>query len=633
MEPRIIAIAIAGSALAALAKFIRSRELSRKLGREVQDHELVSLSSWIEAEKKVDKKMNVKTCPKCRDENEKDAKFCSNCGHQFVQTPPEKNNLADELSSTFGVSQAASEIKTPSANAFDSSAQDSGGANNPSASKGGGLGCLLFLASLGVLGVLLFFVFFNSSSFNWSAPVIGGLAFAVLAVAGYSLFATRRSKYIQKTNVKSSFAPADVYDVPEAVKGSRMFAFLAIVPAAIIVLGIGALYIPSVRQKLIVHEHQTLKSYYQGGYGFSNPDQIYDEKLGPILLKDREVVENHLTNYFPGEAGILYAALRYQGLSNEEIFRHAKGKEMFVAALGMEFGNPDWTKKTEWLFTAIGVQPQPPFQRGLLDRETLRAEIQKIVSAPESPDAATLDTFIKYQIKTPGLLEPALVDTILEKWVERSPKNYQAIREILPQRKALRELAAKVARTDGTVETEIFFPSFATDAERQKMTEILRRLLALNGHIYAPGNQLKIEMIVEPRHFADVRTTHTEKEMKKVDEKYQVQVYRRSRTKYDRGYYTNENRTRKVDKLVDVTKYEKSEADVPTLVMIAQAGELEMEIASPPVESIPRDETQKLLRFLENPDEVLKSNQTARYQYTSILEKTAFAPWSFLNSN
>lgn len=632
MEIFILVAAVAASALAALAKFIESRELSAKLGRKVGDHELVSLSSWIEAEKKSDRKMNMQLCPKCGENKREDVKFCSNCGYSFEQiSPPKSNNPLESSAAVFGASQRTPETKSPNPNHFSSSAQET--AKNFSAPTGSGSGCLSLLSSIGILGVVLFIWLFSPASFNAFAPIIGLLAFGAAALSVMTIYTARRSNFIQKAEIKSSFAPVETYEVPEEIKSSRRYAFLAVVPAGVILLGVGLLYVPPIRQKLIIHEHRTLKSYSGGGYGFADSEQIYDETLGAILLKDRQVVENHLSNYFPGEFGILYSALRYQGLNNEEIFRHAKGKEMFMAALGIEFGKPGWENKTEWLFTAIGAQPQPPFQRGLLDRETFRAEIQKIISAPEPPDAATLDTFIKYQIKMPGLLEPALVDTILEKWVQRFPKNYQAIREILPQRKALREFAAKVARADGTVETEIFFPAFATEFEKQKMTEILRRLMALNGHTYVPGNQLKVEMIVEPRRFDKVRTAHTEKEMKKVDEKYQVQVYRRSRTKYDKGYYINENRTRKVDKLVDVTKYETSEADVPTLVMVARAGDLETEIFSPPADEIPRDESQKLLRFLENPDEVLKMYKITRGQYSEILEKTAFAPWSFLGSN
>ena len=46
----IFIIIFVGVVLAGIAKYIRTQELSNKLGREVQDHELVSLNSWMEAE-------------------------------------------------------------------------------------------------------------------------------------------------------------------------------------------------------------------------------------------------------------------------------------------------------------------------------------------------------------------------------------------------------------------------------------------------------------------------------------------------------------------------------------------------------------------------------------------------------
>ncbi|MBK8813354.1 MAG: hypothetical protein IPN69_21870 [Acidobacteria bacterium] len=50
MGPTIFIIIFVGVILAGIAKYLRTRELSDKLGREVQEHELVSLNSWMEAE-------------------------------------------------------------------------------------------------------------------------------------------------------------------------------------------------------------------------------------------------------------------------------------------------------------------------------------------------------------------------------------------------------------------------------------------------------------------------------------------------------------------------------------------------------------------------------------------------------
>lgn len=48
-----------GVIVGALIKYAQKRELSGKLGREVEDHELVSLNSWIEAERKEDKRKGI----------------------------------------------------------------------------------------------------------------------------------------------------------------------------------------------------------------------------------------------------------------------------------------------------------------------------------------------------------------------------------------------------------------------------------------------------------------------------------------------------------------------------------------------------------------------------------------------
>ncbi len=50
-----------GVVVAAFVKFAQKRELSGKLGREVEDHELVSLNSWIEAERKEDARKGIKS--------------------------------------------------------------------------------------------------------------------------------------------------------------------------------------------------------------------------------------------------------------------------------------------------------------------------------------------------------------------------------------------------------------------------------------------------------------------------------------------------------------------------------------------------------------------------------------------
>lgn len=59
MEGILYIIIFIGVISAGLAKYARTRELSGKLGREVEDYELVSLSSWIEAERKEDARKGI----------------------------------------------------------------------------------------------------------------------------------------------------------------------------------------------------------------------------------------------------------------------------------------------------------------------------------------------------------------------------------------------------------------------------------------------------------------------------------------------------------------------------------------------------------------------------------------------
>lgn len=56
MRIGILLFILISAIIGAIIKFARKRELSSKLGRSVGDHELVSLNSWIEAEKNVDRK-------------------------------------------------------------------------------------------------------------------------------------------------------------------------------------------------------------------------------------------------------------------------------------------------------------------------------------------------------------------------------------------------------------------------------------------------------------------------------------------------------------------------------------------------------------------------------------------------
>lgn len=60
MELIIYLVIFVGVGLAGLVKYAQKRELSGKLGREVEDHELISLNSWIEAERKEDRKKVIK---------------------------------------------------------------------------------------------------------------------------------------------------------------------------------------------------------------------------------------------------------------------------------------------------------------------------------------------------------------------------------------------------------------------------------------------------------------------------------------------------------------------------------------------------------------------------------------------
>lgn len=60
MEAILYLIIFIGVIIAALVKYAQKRELSSKLGREVEDHELISLNSWIEAEQKEDRRKGIK---------------------------------------------------------------------------------------------------------------------------------------------------------------------------------------------------------------------------------------------------------------------------------------------------------------------------------------------------------------------------------------------------------------------------------------------------------------------------------------------------------------------------------------------------------------------------------------------
>jgi hypothetical protein len=52
----IIVLVLIVTAIGGIIKFVRTRELRSKLGRNVADHELTSLNSWMEAERNVDRK-------------------------------------------------------------------------------------------------------------------------------------------------------------------------------------------------------------------------------------------------------------------------------------------------------------------------------------------------------------------------------------------------------------------------------------------------------------------------------------------------------------------------------------------------------------------------------------------------
>lgn len=60
MEAILYLIIFISVIVAGLVKYAQKRELSGKLGREVEDHELVSLNSWIEAERKEDARKGIK---------------------------------------------------------------------------------------------------------------------------------------------------------------------------------------------------------------------------------------------------------------------------------------------------------------------------------------------------------------------------------------------------------------------------------------------------------------------------------------------------------------------------------------------------------------------------------------------
>jgi hypothetical protein len=403
-------------------------------------------------------------------------------------------------------------------------------------------------------------------------------------------------------------------DAPEERKHPLLTLLNIGVPAACLALVLAALpaVVPGLRRTLTLQDHhrarQELYSGYpifprfEGGLGFARRQDFYDAELGPTLLKDADVLqrlrgdvvrmatEEGDLHSWRADWVLLYAAMRLQGLSEQDIWNGPEGTRLFLGTLLAELDPPYWWNRADWLRQALELRQEEGFAMGLLRRETVGPQLQRIAAASASAPKPVLSALLSLAVRRPGLLPRQQLDAL-----------FDAARERVEAEATLKEHAARAfegrkalcAFLDESLPGEAVGLDFESEPRwseevSSQARELFVALVHGCGVRVEQGKTLAVGFSVEARDELVGWSTQTDSR----------------RREYVQTGYRQVGKTRVPRKewreVVTVnTFWHDGRRPVPLPVFDVRAGEARLVLVTPPpAESVPDYELELTLRFL-----------------------------------
>ena len=397
-------------------------------------------------------------------------------------------------------------------------------------------------------------------------------------------------------------------------------------------------FIPGVQRELTLLEHRGLPlawdpAHYAGGWGWAQRPQLHLESSGSWLLRDPALVEDRVEKmrrfwdvyknskfssyHYAGEWALLFAALRLQGHTHQQILSSEDGLTLGLATMVAESAPPEWWGSASWLHKAAEARPAPGFRLGLLRSEDLNGMLARLEQYDELAVSALLVAVLRNQ--DAFTLEQR--DAVLARWLavhnqQDSAENNRAagVRAALQARQKFRSWLGSPGRP---LKVGFTFEGPLSAKQRREARQTMADFLRTLGHRVehvTSDPELELTLSYTGVEFADVAITYVKK-----SSRTETKV-RRARFP-ETGISVREEKTR--DHYEHTSPREKSV--LPSLLVTVRSKGVEETFALPPsgdVEASIRDRFSKLMA-----KEDLTRSERSTFDW--CFENYALAPWRF----
>lgn len=404
--------------------------------------------------------------------------------------------------------------------------------------------------------------------------------------------------------------------------------------AAVLLVGYVLTRFPGVQKVLILREHRQAELGYSprvfdNGFGWAQRSQLYSQDLGPVLLRDKTVVEqrqqelathSRAPGEIPGDWALVFAARRLQGQSNQQILAGPDGLRLTLATMVAEADPPAWWSRSPWLAEQAKCSPRGSFRMGLLGPSDVEPVMSRLGEAKEKE----LFCYVRCVLRHDDGFTLEHRDAVLATWKKAqgqyySPNNVISVDRALHARLGLKELLASQGAPGGKEELtlQLAYPEHVGALERKHFEQLFRDFLRSLGYrtrVVPSGGTVTVLVQFGPVNFESVEVKHYEPYT--ATERVSRRIYG---GKYS-GYRTEwENRTVTRNKTIAET----GAADVVSWVATVQAGTSEVMIALPPYSDVSRDTQERTLSYLED------FTKVDHFYWNYYLRNDASRPWRF----
>jgi len=390
---------------------------------------------------------------------------------------------------------------------------------------------------------------------------------------------------------------------------------------------------PALKRHWILSEHRNLKlgtdpALLANGWGWARRSQLHDRRTGPWLLRDRQLVDRRIQALadddksggnnqqlikYRGEWALMFAALRLQGLRNQDILKSQHGLSLTLATLAAEADPPRWWTQQAWIGQQVLASPVGSFHMGLLKPEEVTGLVEKAPQMGEHQLPCMLHCMLRHN---EGFTQDQRT-AVLEAWLKQqshffSPNNKASVERVLAARQRVMQLLGPPR----PLRAQIFFAVGFTSDQQAALERLIEDFLRSCG--YLPGvASFPMDLGLEALDYDSVATDYFVPY--EATERVAVPTYQPGR--YTVSYRYKERKVTRQDRRTQV-----GEATVPSLVMVLRPpGREALRLDAPPYGEVTQDTLAKVLSALNK----LEPDQSEKSDLDWYVKQNASSPWRY----